>query len=188
MKFKKEMRILGIDDSPFKNKKRENVLVIGAFFRGGQRLEGILATKIAKDGNNSTKKLIKMIENSKFYSQIRAIMLDGIALGGFNVVDINKLSKHVKIPVIVVMRDYPNLEKIYYALKKIRKQGKIKLIAKAGTIYKAEKIYIQISGIKIEDAKKVVKICTTHSHIPEPLRIAHIIASGIKTGESYGRA
>jgi endonuclease V-like protein UPF0215 family len=87
------------------------------------------------------------------------------------------------------MREYPDRKKMFDALRKIGQSGKIRLIEKAGDIRKInEKIYIQFSGIDFHDAKKIVELTTTNAEIPEPLRIAHIIASGIIKGESYGRA
>jgi uncharacterized protein len=185
--MKPEIRVLGIDDGPHDFNTKE-VLVIGAFFRGGKMLDGILSTKIKKDGYNATHKLISMINNSKFKPQLRAILLDGIALGGFNVIDIQALGKKINIPVIVIMREYPNKPKMFKALNKINQSEKINLIEKAGEIFKINNIHIQFTGASFEQAKEIIKITTTYADIPEPLRIAHIIASGIVKGESYGRA
>ncbi|RLE42544.1 hypothetical protein DRJ19_03925, partial [Candidatus Woesearchaeota archaeon] len=110
MKIKRYMRILGIDDAPF-NKfkdKGKNVLVVGTIFRGGDFLDGLISTKVRVDGRNATRKLIEMINKSKFKPQLRVVMLDGIALGGFNIVDIEELWKAIGIPVMVVMRKYPD--------------------------------------------------------------------------------
>lgn len=186
--MRKEIRVLGIDDSPFDRKKYTDVLVVGAFFRGGRMLDGILSTKVKKDGINSTSKLIEMINKSKFHPQLRAILLDGIALAGFNVVDIKKLNEKTKIPVIVIMRQYPDKARMFRALRKIKQERKIKLVEKAGSIHKINRIYIQFAGISLEEAEEIIEITTTYADIPEPIRIAHIIASGIVNGESYGRA
>jgi endonuclease V-like protein UPF0215 family len=40
-------------------------------------------------------------------------------------------------------------------------------------------IYMQISGISEEDARKILQITSTRSYIPEALRVAHLIASGL---------
>ena len=186
--LKKEIRILGIDDSPFKKFKRGNVLVVGTIFRGGTFLDGLLTTKVAVDGSNSTSKLIEMINKTKFKPQIRCIFLNGIALGGFNVIDIEELNKKTKIPVIVIIRKYPDFKKIESTLKKIGKEKKYKLIKKAGTPEKVGEIYIQRKGITLENAKEILTLTCTRSLIPEPLRLAHIIASGVVTGESKGKA
>jgi len=186
--YKEEIRIIGIDDSPFKKFGKHNVLVLGVMFRGGKFIDGVMSTKVRLDGNNSTNKLIEMINKSKFYPQIRCILLDGIALGGFNVVDINKLSKKTKIPVIVVIRRMPDFDKIKRALVKINKKNKIKLIEKAGKVYNVGKIYVQLAGIDLEGAKEIIKLSSTRSFVPEPIRAAHLIAQGIYFGESKGKA
>ena len=111
--LKKEVRILGIDDGPFDKFKDKETIVIGTFFRGGEFLDGLLSTKIRIDGQNSTSRLIKMINSCKFKSMIQCIMIDGIAMGGFNVVDIRELCKKTKIPVIVIMRNKPDFNSIF---------------------------------------------------------------------------
>lgn len=186
--MKKEIRVIGIDDSPFKKFKYGNTLVIGTIFRGGHFMDGVLSTKVKVDGSNATSKLIEMINSCKFKPQLQCILLDGIALGGFNVVDINKLSKNTKIPVIVVIRRKPDIVTIKKTLIRINKKNKIKLIDKAGQVCKIGKIYCQLVNISIERAKEILKITSTHSLIPEPIRVAHLIASGVAFGESKGRA
>jgi len=184
--LKKEIRVIGIDDAPFKKFKKGKVLVV--VFRGGLYLDGILSTKVNVDGNDSTKKIIEMINKCKFKPQLQCIFLDGIAVGGFNILDVKELNKKTKLPVIVIIRRKPNLEKIKNTLIKIKKKSKIKLLEKAGSIIPVNKIYIQISGISIEKAKEFLKIVCTRSLIPEPIRIAHLIAAGITSGESKGKA
>lgn len=186
--MKKEIRVLGIDDSPFKKFTKGNVLVIGTVFRGGLFLEGVLSTKVRIDGNNSTEKLISMINSCRFKSQLRCIFLDGIALGGFNVIDIKRLFLEIKIPVIVIIRKKPDIIKIKNTLKKIKQAKKITLIDKAGEIIKINDIFVQIKGISQDKAKEILDISCTRSLIPEAIRAAHLIASGIVRGESKGKA
>ena len=185
---KKEIRIIGIDDSPFNKFKDKEILVVGVVMRGGLFVDGILSTKARVDGNDATDKIIKMINKCKFKPQLQCIFLNGIAVAGFNVIDIQKLSKKTKIPVVVVIRTNPNIEKIKDTLIKIRQKNKIKLIEKAGKVIQINNIFVQLAGIDLEKAKKILKIVCTRSLIPEPLRLAHIIAAGIVTGESKGRA
>lgn len=185
---KKEIRVLGIDDAPFDKFRGGKTLIIGTFFRGGSFMDGVLSSEVSVDGDDSTKRVIELVKKSRFKPQLQAIMLDGIALGGFNVVDISEINKETKIPVIVVMRDYPDFEKIERALVKLGKKEKIELLRKAGEIYKVGNIHIQICGIDLEKAEAIIRITCTRSFIPEPIRVAHIIASGIVLGESRGKA
>lgn len=186
--LKKEIRVIGIDDAPHKFKAKGSVLIVGTIFRGGSFLDGILSTKANVDGNNATKKLTAMINKSKFKPQLRCIFLDGIAVGGFNIIDIRELNKKTKLPVIVIIRKKPDIENIKRILAKLNKKSKIKLLEKAGPVVPAGKIYIQLAGIGMEKAKEILKIACTRSHIPEAVRLSHIIASGIVDGESRGKA
>jgi len=118
-------------------------------------------------------------------------MIDGITLAGFNLVDIKEVNKKTKLPIIAVMRKRPEMKKFLKALKRINKKGE-KIIRKAGKIFKLKinrkNLYIQLAGISEKKAEKILELTSLHSLIPEPLRVAHLIASGIYFGESKGRA
>src|SRR3989338_1425053 len=105
--MKPEIRILGIDDASF-NKEQDDVLLIGVFFRGGSFLDGVLTTTVRRDGDDATVKIIEMVNKSKFRPQLQAILLDGIAFGGFNVVNIHAIAQHTGIPAVTVIRRFPD--------------------------------------------------------------------------------
>lgn len=190
--IKREIRILGIDDSPFPAHTTQPVMVIGTVFRAGEWLDGVLRTFIQGDGRDSTTKIINMVNSTRHKDQLGVIMLDGITFGGFNVINIQKIFQATGIPVIVIMRKYPNFEKIKKALKRFDDwEERWQDIMDAGEIYEIEneeKIYIQINGIDLKDAKEIIRLSTTRSAIPEPVRVAHLIAAGVVTGESKGNA
>ena len=189
--FKSQIRLLGIDDAPFE-KGAEHVLVIATFFRGGQSLDGVLSTQVQVDGEDATYNLIEMINRSKFKSQTQAILLDGIAVGGFNVINIESLWKHTGIPVIVVVRKMPDFKELEKTLRKLGMAKKYQLMEKAGKPQKVEikdgSIFIQTAGIGVEKAREILTLSCTNSNIPEPIRAAHLIGAGIVKGESKGRA
>ncbi len=186
--IKKEARILGIDDAPFNKFKKGKCLVVGTIFRGGSYFDVLLSTKVTIDGSDSTKKVIELVNKTRHKPQLQAIIIDGIALAGFNILDVEKIHKQTKLPVIVVIRRMPDIANIKRILKKIGKQDRIKLLDKAGTPIKIGKIYCQLTGITKAKAEEIIKLTCTRSYIPEPIRVAHIIASGIVKGESKGKA
>ena len=186
--MKKEIRVVGFDDSSFNKFKDKEVLVIGTFYRGGNYIDGVISTKVKVDGEDSADKLIECIKKSKFKLQLQAIFLDGIAFGGFNIIDIEKLHYKTKLPVIVVIRRMPDIKKIITTLKNIGFEDKIRLIEKAGDVHKIGEVYCQYKGCKKDFVEKLIKITCTHSKIPEPIRVAHLIGAGIVLGESKGRA
>ncbi len=190
--IKQEIRILGVDDSPFPSHTTEEVLLVGTVFRAGNWLDGVLSTYIHGDGTDSTEKIAEMVKNSRNLGQLGVIMLDGITFAGFNLVNIRQIFESTGIPVIVIMRKIPNFDRIKKALKRFEDwEERWENVLEAGKVYKVdnqEPIYMQIYGIRKEDAEDIVKLSTTRSAIPEPLRVAHIIAAGIITGESRGSA
>ncbi len=192
MHIKPEIRILGIDDSPLISKK---VLLVGTVFRGGLWLDGILKTEVERDGLDATRKIIEITRNSRHFGQVRVIMLNGVTIAGFNVVDIQKVFRETELPIIAVMRRMPDFRAIEEALQNLSKpKTRLNIIKRAGEIreVKTQKrglpVYFQCAGIDVESAKEIVKLSSTHSRIPEPLRVAHLIASAMVYGESAGRS
>jgi hypothetical protein len=183
---KPEIRVLGIDDGVFTPHSKEMVDVVGVVYRGGYWLDGFMHTRVQVDGLDATQKLADMITRSPHYLQIRVVMLNGVTLAGFNVVDIEELCKGVNLPIIAVTRDKPNFDDIKEALKNLPEAAKRwKAIKKAGKMIRLrtregeEPIYVHAVGISEEDAERVLKSTSTRSNVPEPLRVAHIIASGL---------
>ncbi len=178
--------MIGIDDGKFTSKTKGSALIVGVVFRGGSSIEGVMHTRIIIDGLDATEKLALMINNSPHRKQLRLVMLNGITFGGFNVVDIQKLYLATKIPILVLIREKPDLNCIREALKNLEKaEERWGMILEAGKIYemmnKGKTVYLETAGISFEDAEKIVALTSTRSSLPEPLRVAHIIASGVSS-------
>ena len=69
-----------------------------------------------RDGANATRVLATMLGASKFAPQLQLVLLQGIALAGFNVVDLAALHAMLGLPVLVVARRAPRLPLIREAL------------------------------------------------------------------------
>ncbi|HEC72160.1 MAG TPA: DUF99 family protein [Thermoplasmatales archaeon] len=190
--MKHEIRLLGIDDSPFTfNDRYTNI--IGVVMRGGSYIEGVLYNRISVDGDDATFVCKQMIEKTRHRKQLKAVLLDGVALGGFNIVDIEIIYRDTGIPIITITRDKPNMEKIKKALQKNFSDWEKRWeVLSKGELYEVKTshnpIYVKCAGLPINEAKEIIKISTIRGVIPEPIRVAHIIASGITRGESYGKA
>ena len=184
--IKPEIRVLGIDDGGFVPHTKGTVDVVGVVYRGGYWFEGVMRAEITIDGLDATEKIAAMIESSPYYRELRIVVLDGVTFAGFNVVDISKLSRRVELPVISVTRKKPDLEEIRSALKNLPEfEIRWRAMENAGKIFEVETrkgenpVYMHIAGILREDAEKIMKKTSTRSLIPEALRVAHIIASGL---------
>lgn len=190
--MKRQIRILGIDDAPFTFSEKYST-VIGVVMRGGEYLECVLRSQVAIDGTEATAICREMIQRTRHRKQLKAVMVDGACLGGFNVVDIIELSESTELPVMTITRDKPDLKKIKHALQKNFEDWKNRWnILQRGTLHtittQHNPIYIKYAGLSLEEAKEIINIATIRGAIPEPIRVAHLIASGITRGESYGKA
>jgi endonuclease V-like protein UPF0215 family len=147
-----------------------------------------LHTEIEVDGIDATEKISSMIISSSHFKQLRVVVLNGITFAGFNVVDIRALNAETRLPIIAVTREKPNLGEIREALRHLPKsRERWSMIINAGEISEVatrreeEKIYVQIAGAAKEDAHRILQLTSTRSNIPEALRVAHLIASGISS-------
>lgn len=179
---------IGFDDGPFPRTHRGDVLLVGAVF-ARTRLDGVLTGRIRKDGANATRRMVEMVEDSQFAGHVRAVLMKGIAVGGFNVVDIRALHEALGAPVLVVARKAPNLAAMRRALRRVPgAERKWRLIERAGAMEPLGPLWVQRAGLSMEQARDLVEATRLHGHLPEPLRVAHLIAGGVVSGVSGGRA
>jgi endonuclease V-like protein UPF0215 family len=161
--------------------------------RPPQYIEGICRTEVTVDGSDANAVLSDLITNSSYKDQVRLIMLDGVALGGFNVVDIEQLYQATEIPVVTITRTQPNLEVIKKTLKNHFKDWKTRWeiinklkIERVNTNFSP--IFIKYAGISNSEVRRLIRVTTVRGVLPEPIRVAHLIATAIEKGESSGGA
>ena len=190
--MKRQARVLGIDDSEFKFRD-STVPIAGAVIRAPSYIEAVMRTEITVDGRDACGAIVGMVGASRYRDQLRLILIDGVTLGGFNAVDISLLYDTLGIPVATVTRERPDMEKMKNALEKHFADWKerYEIISK----HSLEKIrtgdysvYTAYVGIQKKDLEQVLRDTTIRGAIPEPLRIAHLIATAFARGESRGRA
>ncbi len=182
--IKPEIRVLGIDDGKFIPHTKSDVLVVGVVFRGAYSIDGVMHTKVAIDGLDSTEKLASMINKSYHRGQLSLVMLNGVTFAGFNIVNLKELNLQTGLPVVALTNNKPNLEDINSALKNLPEcDERRRLVLEAGPIYEVinhgTAVYIELAGISLSDAQKIINLTSTRSCLPEPLRVAHLVASGI---------
>lgn len=183
--IKPEIRVLGVDDAGFIPHSEGIVDVVGVVFRGGYWLDGFMCTRIEVDGLDATEKITSMVRESPHYKQLRVILLDGVTFGGFNVVDIKELFDRLQLPVISVCRERPDFKSIRAALENLPfAKERWRRMENAGELIQIEfrescELFLQAAGVSVENAMEIVRRTSTRSCVPEALRVAHIIASGL---------
>ncbi len=190
--MKDQIRVLGIDDGPFSfGQSRTNI--VGVALRLPGYVEGVMVSDVEIDGLDSTERILEMLRPSRYLEQLKLIMLDGAALGGFNVVDVHRLNVELDIPVITVTRDRPDYGEIENALRKHFDDWQVRLdMLRTTDIEEYDTghtpIFVGRVGIEKKELAGILSGSTVNAAIPEALRIAHLIATAIVRGESRGRA
>lgn len=181
--------VIGVDDAPFARDHRGDVPIVGAVLTR-TRLDGVVVDRVRRDGANATARVARMIRASPFYEHLHAVMLDGIALGGFNVVDLAAMHEALGLPILLVTRKAPDLDAMWRYLE-ARVPGaarKWRLIERAGPMEPTEGVWVQRAGLSPDDAAALIRDTRVQGRLPEPIRVAHLIAGAIARGTSRGRA
>ena len=172
--------VIAFDDCAFDRAGRGDVGLVGAVFAGG-RLDGVLSGRVRRDGANSSPVMARMIFESRFVEHVQLIMLQGIAVAGFNVVDVFELHAATDLPILVVARREPDLIAIQKTLS-LRIRGgdrKWRIIERLGGMERVGGVWIQRVGLTPEESSAIVRRYAINGNYPEPLRVVHLIASGV---------
>ncbi|OJT25326.1 hypothetical protein BO221_12185 [Archangium sp. Cb G35] len=181
-------RVAGFDDAPFTKRPGAKVPLVGVVC-AGTRFEGLVWGGVRKDGWTATDEVCRLLVGGKFLPQLHLVLLDGIAFGGFNVVDLPRLAGTLGKPCVSVMRRLPDLEAMERALRHLpRPERRLELLKRAGPIHQLGGFTFQVQGAEPEWVAEALKRLTDRGNVPEALRLAHLIGSAVITGESSKRA
>ena len=190
--MKDQARVLGIDDGPFV-KGQARVPLAGVLVCPPAYVEGVLTSSCLVDGDDANDAIVGMVRGSRFSEQVRMVMVDGAALGGFNVVDARALSEALGLPVMTISRDEPDMSSIMEALKAHFADWERRFEIMSRNRLRAVKVpdgrvFVASEGIEEREADAAVLKCTVRGCLPEPVRLAHLVATALVRGESHGRA
>lgn len=178
--MKAEIRTIGFDDSPH-TRPDGRVPVVGIHMRGATRVEGVLATDVARDGGDAAARVAACV-NASGLRGTKALLLDGASFAGFNVVDLEGLAAETGIPCIAFTKGIPDYASIRAALRHVPDpEAKWHLIERRRTAtFPTATSPLTVSWAGDVDEAQVARILaltTAGGLVPEPLRVAHLVAS-----------
>ncbi len=183
--MKSGSRLIAIATGPIQERKR--TILVGVVARDN-KIEGILSGSITVNGDDATQNIIRMISKTRFKEQIRIIALNGVAIAGLNVIDVQRLEKELGVETIVFTRARPDPKKLIYALNAFAKKNGIDPNERIALVRaQARRKPERVEGFHIQCLLKKYELKAFAGQSYEMLRIAHLIASGVDTGESRGR-
>lgn len=176
---KKGIRVLAIAES-FK-KEKSNSILTGVVMRKDFVIDGVIFGKATIRGSDATQNIIAMFKNLH-RNDIGFLLLDGMIISMFNIVDGEIIYSTLGIPVIVITfknsqgiddiikKHFPDTYKIRLSI--IKKLGKREPI-----LLKTNKVLlIRTWGISLEDAVKLLNSFLIQGSVPEPIKLAKIIS------------
>ncbi len=156
----------------------------GVVMRRDFVIDGFVFGKATLEGDDATSVVISMYE--KLHRQdISFILLSGLIISMYNIIDIKKLRKELKIPIVGVT--YEESDGIEDAIKyhfPDSYESKISQYQRLGSrtkisLHTKHDIYLRVEGCEIKEAKKLLDVFTLQGAIPEPLRVAQLLAKTV---------
>lgn len=176
-----KMRIIGVDDGAFQPRKnvKQRTLIVGVLFQN-LKISAIRVGQIEVDGTDAKRVLVSLLRGLRF----DIVMLSGLSFGGFNLVDISKLATALRKPIIAVTGERPDNVAVRKALHQhfIDWKERWKMVRAAGRIYSCKplrnepKLYFEVRGGSSAAAKNAIGSTAVISRLPEPIRVARILA------------
>lgn len=146
-------------------------------------VESIRTASVRVDGKDGTRAVVALVRATGPTDGIRAVLLDGAVVGGFNVLDLDSLHEALGVPVVALTRRPPDFPRIRAALtrwfprdgderwRRLRAHRLVR-VPTAGRPILAATV-----GCTSADAAVLVRRTTVRGYWPEPLRLAHLVAS-----------
>ncbi|MBS7645351.1 MAG: DUF99 family protein [Candidatus Bathyarchaeia archaeon] len=176
--------MVGVDDGRFKKRRGgvDKTILVAVLFRGPS-IEEVRINEVTIDGMDSTDSIHDMLKGLDF----DFLLLSGATFAGFNVVDAQRLNRLLGKPIIIVIGEKPRDHAVREALKKHFEdwERRWSLMESLKPLFEAETspghnpIYFEVVGLDPEDASKLLKAYTFQGRLPEPVRVAGMIAKGL---------
>ena len=180
--------VLGIDDGPFVKHVSETALIVGVMMEGADLVEAVALGEFPVDGAEVTAFLGGWIEGLRFRPALQCVLLGGITIAGLCVVDIQQLSARLGLPVVVTNRKLPTNAPLMHALESADLSARISIVDRSPASFSvSDGLFAAQAGTDREWTERLLRVIRSKSELPEPLRLAHMIARAIASGESRGR-
>ena len=176
---KKGIRVLGIAES-FRKTSTCSTLA-GIVMRRDRIIDGMVFGNVTIEGNDATQNILSMYRSLK-RNDINCIMLDGLIISMYNIIDGEEIRENINIPVIAItFKDSEGLEDtiqhhfskdVKIKVEQYRKLGqRDKIPLDTGKL-----VFVRYWGLSSKEASTIVNCFTLQGSIPEPIRIAKLAA------------
>jgi len=174
--------VVGVDDGAFERGDRYAPIAAVAIALP-EHVEAVRTSRVRVDGTDGTRRVIALVRRLGPLDGVRAILVDGAVVGGFNVLDLDAMSRALDRPIVAVTRRAPEFARIREALVKwFPRSARARWsLLRAHRLFRVptagRPILAAAVGCSRRDAVRLVQRSTVRGFCPEPLRLAHLVAS-----------
>ncbi len=176
---KKAIRALGVAESFRKGSAK--AFLAGVVMRSDFIIDGFAINRTTISGDDATDSVIALF-SSLGRQDINLVMIGGAVISMYNIVDVNRVFEKTGKPVLTVT--YRPSEGIEEAIKKhfpANWESKLEAYRRLGprrevTLKNGFKVFVRSAGIDDYDSRLVLNKFTFFGRIPEPIRVARLIA------------
>lgn len=180
--------VLGVDDGPFRKGQAAAVPVVGVVMEGCDLVESVAHASFPVDGAGATEFLARWIAGLRGRAGLHAVVLGGITLAGLGVVELRGLSARLALPVLAVARRSTRRSELARALHAAGLDERLPLVQATPRAFRVDDgLFVSAAGIERADAARLLRATIRKAALPEPLRVAHLVARALVLGESRGR-
>ena len=185
---KKGIGILGISESFVKGTSKHSTLS-GVVMRADMIIDGFTFSKAKVGGMDATQRIIEMYEALDRHD-INILLLNGCVISWYNVIDLNYVVDAIGLPLIcVTYRDSKGLETFFRENFPEDWQRRTEVYKRNGprtplTLHTGHTIYSRFLNISKEETSRLLNKFTFHGAVPEPLRIARLLARSLMRSSS----
>jgi endonuclease V-like protein UPF0215 family len=180
--------VLGIDDGPFeKFAEGASAPIVGVTMEGADLVESVAIARFPVDGDDVTDFLAEWIAGLRIRPALHGLLFAGITMAGLAVLEPRRLAERLGLPVVVVNRRSPDDAPLRRALEKAGLATRTALLEQAPRSFPADRLHASVAGADRAWTCRLLAATRSKSDLPEALRIAHLIARALETGESRGR-
>jgi uncharacterized protein len=175
---KRAIRALGIAES-FRRTDGLSTLA-GVVMRSDLVVDGFAFGRATVGGDDATRALVRLYRALR-RDDVNLILLSGAIISHYNVVDVDSLSEKVGIPVIcLTYRDSSGIEEAIRT-RFTDSEPRLLLYRRLGSrttleLKTGKKVYARLASIGEDDARRVLDSFTLQGSLPEPIRVARLLA------------
>jgi hypothetical protein len=149
--------------------------------RADLQIDGFAVTHITVGGTDATEGVLRIFKELN-RRDINALFLNGCVISWFNIIDLNMVYEALKLPLVcVTYEESEGLEKYikeYFQdwQERVRAYGSLGSRTRI-TLHTGHEILVRSLGIEKEkDVKAILDKFTLQGAIPEPLKVARLLA------------